>query len=82
MKLFFTREASKDLNELDPKNRKRIGNLLRRFALGHDNIDIKKLKSSNDEWRIRTGKYRVVLRFESDDEVFVLQIKHRKDVYR
>jgi mRNA interferase RelE/StbE len=42
-----------------------------------------KLKGSDDEYRIRTGDYRV--RYEIDDEnqlVQILQCKHRKDVYR
>ncbi|MBW4425235.1 MAG: type II toxin-antitoxin system RelE/ParE family toxin [Nostoc desertorum CM1-VF14] len=44
---------------------------------------IVKLKSSNNEYRIRIGDYRV--RYEIDDEsqlVQILQCKHRKDVYR
>jgi mRNA interferase RelE/StbE len=42
-----------------------------------------KLKGSDNEYRLRTGDYRV--RYEVDDEnllVQILQCKHRKDVYR
>nr|WP_246275672.1 type II toxin-antitoxin system RelE/ParE family toxin [Brasilonema bromeliae] len=41
------------------------------------------LKTSDHEYRIRVGDYRV--RYEIDDEsqlVQLLQCKHRKDVYR
>ena len=42
-----------------------------------------KMKGTDNEYRICIGDYRV--RFEIDDEnfsVFLLQCKHRKDVYR
>ena len=42
-----------------------------------------KLKSSDNEYRIRIGDYRV--RYEIDDSaltILLLQCKHRKDVYR
>lgn len=42
-----------------------------------------KLKSSDNEYRIRVGDYRV--RYEIDDTnqiIRLLQCKHRKDIYR
>ena len=42
-----------------------------------------KMKGTDNEYRIRIGDYRV--RYEINDEdfrVFLLQCKHRRDVYR
>ncbi|MDX2230459.1 MAG: type II toxin-antitoxin system RelE/ParE family toxin [Leptolyngbyaceae cyanobacterium bins.349] len=42
-----------------------------------------KMKGSDNEYRIRTGDYRV--RYEIDDStqtILLLQCKHRKDVYK
>ncbi len=44
---------------------------------------VKKLPGSRGDWRIRIGEYRII--YEIDDTaktVTVLQVEHRRDVYR
>ncbi len=44
---------------------------------------VKKLVGSRSDWRIRVGEYRII--YEIDDTakaVTVLQVQHRRDVYR
>lgn len=44
---------------------------------------VKKLLGGHSDWRVRIGEYRIV--YEIDDgaaTVTVLQVRHRRDVYR
>lgn len=55
------------------------------IALSHNPrpAGVKKLTGSRSDWRIRIGEYRII--YEIDDTaktVTVLQVQHRRDVYR
>ncbi len=48
-----------------------------------EHVDLKKLKGTVSEWRMRVGDYRI--RLEIADEaiaIYALRVLHRKDVYR
>ena len=54
-------------------------------GLGHDPrpVGVRKLVGSRSDWRVRIGEYRIV--YEIDDRaetVTVMQVRHRRDVYR
>jgi mRNA interferase RelE/StbE len=43
----------------------------------------RKLSGSRNDWRIRVGEYRVVYEIEDDaEEIRVMRIRHRREVYR
>ncbi len=77
--------VSKFLKKLDYKRRQEIEELLllikqRRFA----HLDIKKLKGSNDIFRVRKGRMRIIFsvkkgRTPKDPEVYIVSIDFRSD---
>ena len=80
--LFILRRAQKEMAQLPPEAYKRVGDAIR--ALAHDPRPrgCSKLRG-REGWRIRVGDYRVI--YEIDDrqqEVTVLHIGHRRDIYR
>ena len=78
----LTTSAEKELHGLPAKVVARIVPRLERLALVPRPRGCKKLKSGDNEWRIRIGDYRVV--YEIDDPaktVDVTRIAHRREVY-
>ena len=80
-RLVYTRRAIKDIQKLEPKVKSRIGKALLRFELdpmGHS----KALTSASlGSYRFRVGDYRVIFDLEGD-EIVVLRVGHRKEIYR
>jgi mRNA interferase RelE/StbE len=73
------------LKDLDALPRKEVLNILQRVEqLKSEARPIGIQKLTNEEgYRIRSGRYRVL--FEINDKtqvIFILRIKHRKDIYR
>lgn len=62
----------------DQKLARRLMITVRRFAIG-ERMDLKKL-SGGDEWRIRSGDWRVLVTL-ADDEVTVERVDNRRDAY-
>lgn len=81
-KVFLTREAEKQLKKLDKRYQKAaVGALLR---LSQDPSLGESLKYElKGKYRLRVGSYRIVYQLEhSLRTIYILQIEHRKDVYR
>jgi mRNA interferase RelE/StbE len=76
------RRAQKELAQLSPEPYARVRDAIR--ALGQEPRPQGSLKlTAREGWRIRIGDYRVV--YEIDDKqrtVMVLNVGHRRDVYR
>jgi mRNA interferase RelE/StbE len=80
-RLVYTARAVKDVERLDRKERRRVGETLKRykenpFAYAHKLVD-----STLGSYRFRIGDYRVIFDVEGD-EIVVLRIGHRKQIYR
>ncbi len=74
--------AYRDLKALDQRTKKRIFTVLDDFADGK-RVDLKKLQGNADQWRIRTGDYRIILDIVLLDNVaYVVRVGHRREVYR
>lgn len=80
--VFIVRRAQKGLATLQRKDRERVQEAI--YALSDEPRPAACRKLSGREyWRIRIGQYRVV--YEIDDtkkEVTVLDVGHRRDMYR
>jgi mRNA interferase RelE/StbE len=80
-RLVYTQRALKDIKNLDPQVRQRIGQLLKRL----ENDPLKFARKLTDpkigSYRFRVGEYRAVFDVEGE-EVVVLRIGHRRDIYR
>jgi len=80
-KIVLTKRALKDIEKIDIKTRANIGNKLK--SLTDDPMKISK-KLSNPiigTYRYRIGDYRIIFDIEND-EVIILRIGHRRDIYK
>ena len=75
-------KISKFIKKIDPKDAEKIADILEKLILNDlKSLDIKKLKGSQNLFRIRFGKYRVI--YTKDDEIRILEISQRKeDTYK
>ena len=81
--LIFTKNAARDIAKLDPALKKRIKNKLV-FYIGHDDPLAFAKTLAGDKYgayRWRVGDYRVVFDVE-ETKIVVLQVQHRRDIYR
>jgi len=78
--LGFTDKARRALRLLPKSVRQEIGY---KIYLMQNNLagDVKKLEGSQNEYRLRVGKYRVIFEL-AGDTISVYKIGDRKDIYR
>lgn len=73
--------AKKDLRKLDHASAKRILLKIEDFSKNPSQFEIKKLKSSDDLYRIRAGNFRIIFEY-LDKDIVILKIGHRKNIYK
>ena len=79
--LFFTEESKKFLKKLNKQDSKRIISSIERCKI-RPHSHVKKLVSS-PYFRLRVGDYRVILDIQSGKLlIIVIEIGHRKDIYK
>lgn len=81
-KLSIRRKAQKQLAKLPPNDYKKVKQSI--LDLAHDPRPpgSKKLKG-RDGWRIRQGDYRIIYEIRDDQLIIIiLDVGHRKDIYR
>jgi mRNA interferase RelE/StbE len=81
--VFLAPAAERQLKKLPPQIKTQIILVLKALATDPRPSGAKKLKGSEDVWRVRKGSYRIL--YEINDRkltVLVLRIDHRKQVYR
>lgn len=79
-KIEFSKSAVNDYQDLPLKYKILIDQVLTKFAEGKI-VDIKPIKSEKDIYRIRVGKYRILL-VKVNNTFIITKISHRKDVYK
>lgn len=68
---------------MDAQARQRILGKIRELKTNNVNLDIKKLKSKYDLYRLRVGNFRVVYSIQHEQIViYIVAIGHRKDIYQ
>ena len=81
--LSINKSAEKQLDDLEDSLFHRIDSAIIKLAANPRPSGCKKLKSYRDIWRIRIGTYRVIYQVdESQKQVTVLGVLHRKEAYR
>jgi len=80
MKIILSDRAEKDLKKISSLDQIAIIQKIRSIQ-SLLTYQEKKLSGYKDIFRIRVGKYRIVYR-KMADGIYVVLIKHRKDVYR
>jgi mRNA interferase RelE/StbE len=80
-RLVYTQRAIRDIQKLDESTKKRIGKSL--LKLEEDPLRyVEKLTDFRlGAYRFRIGDFRVIFDIE-DNEIVVLRIAHRRDIYR
>jgi mRNA interferase RelE/StbE len=79
--LIYTRRAIKDIDRLDAKVKRRIGNTLLRY-IGDPILFAETLTDSElGSYRFRIGDYRVIFDIEEKD-IVLLRVVHRKEIYK
>lgn len=77
----LTDGAKRTLCKLDKPTQARIVAAIERLA-GTSQGDVKKMRGTLSEWRLRVGDYRVIFERQGDRLVIlVLQVGNRRDVY-
>lgn len=80
-RLVYTNRAAKDIAGLDPQVRKRIKETLERYSESPTEYARKMVDSILGSYRFRIGDYRVIFDLENND-IVVLRVGHRRDIYR
>ena len=80
-RLVYTVGAVKDIEKLDPTTRDRIGRTLLRYKDDPLKYARKLTDPKLGDYRFRIGDYRVIFDIEGD-EIVVLRVGHRKEIYR
>ena len=81
-KVYFKESVEKDFIAIPKKDLKRI---LQRIKMLEDNprpLGCEKL-TGRERYRVRQGRYRIVYSIQDDElTVWIVEVGHRKDVYR
>ena len=80
-RLVYTHRAIRDIAALDPKIKERIGLQLLRLSDEPLRHAERLVHTSLGSFRFRIGDYRVVFDLEGD-EIVVLRVGHRREIYR
>jgi mRNA interferase RelE/StbE len=79
----LTRRAERDLRRLDPQVRRRVVAALDGLRSEPATGDVRKLRGSGDQWRLRVGAWRIRFRRDRDRGlVEVVRILPRGRAYR
>ena len=80
-KLVYTQRAIKDIRKLEQISKKRIGRALVRYEEDPLKYAEKLIDPRLGTCRFRIGDYRVVFDLKGN-EIIVLRVGHRKDIYK
>ena len=83
LRIEFARSATKDLRAIDRQWIPRIMAAIESLAEDPRPVGCKKPAGSEHTYRIRVGDYRVIYDIRDGElVVFVVRVRHRRDVYR
>ena len=80
MKIALSKKADKELSKLNPFIRNKIIKTLGKFESG-ERVDIKKMRGKSDEFRIRVGEYRILIKKFDKGDWLVTEIGKRENIY-
>ncbi len=79
--LVYTRRAIKDIQRLDPEVKDRIGKTLLRYQEDPRSHAERLTDPTLGGFRFRIGDYRVIFDLEGD-EIIILRVGHRREIYK
>lgn len=79
----YTSAAARQLRKLDHVARDRVVRTIEILRTTPRPPQAKKLAGRSEQWRVRTGNYRIIYRIADQQLVIVVvAVGHRRDVYR
>ena len=79
MKIIFSNNSKKQLKKLNPRIQQKIFTTIGKFK-NNQSVDITKLKNKTDEFRIRTGNYRIQIQ-KVKEGFLITKIGKRENFY-
>lgn len=79
--LVYTRRAEKDIRQLEPEIRKKIGQTLLRFSSNPLLLAAKLSDPNLGSYRFRMGDHRVIFDLEGS-EIVILRVGHRREIHK
>jgi mRNA interferase RelE/StbE len=81
--LYIERHAEKDLKKLPESLFSGIIENIKNLTQNPHPPNSKKIKGSQNDWRLRIGDYRVLYEINSATKaIIIMRVKHRRDAYR
>jgi mRNA interferase RelE/StbE len=82
-KLLYKKPAVKQIQKLSPQIRKRLKSKLEWFINQNNPIEFSEplTKPADAQYRFRVGDYRILFDVK-DDNLIILYVQHRRDIYR
>ncbi len=81
--IYLETEAEKDLRKIPSFISSRIYTKIKELSNNPHAGNCRKLKSTENFWRLRIGNYRVIYEIiDSSKRINIYRIRHRKDAYR
>lgn len=87
MRVVYSKDADKDLDNLDPSITKKLVKKVKELTDQEDPLSFAKPLRANLSglYRFRVGDYRIIFSMEADGSLTILtilRIAHRKDIYK
>jgi mRNA interferase RelE/StbE len=81
-KVFIEKKAEKDLKKISRETQKKIIAIISKLKNNPRPINIRKISSSENYYRIRMGDYRIIYEINDKERIInVFRIRHRKEAY-
>lgn len=81
-KLLYTRSAAKDVNKLDAVAKRKIKKKIEYYSKDPILHAVRLTNSVLGQYRWRVGNYRVVFDIKRNEEIIILRVGHRKEIYK
>ncbi len=82
-RIIYAVQAKKVIDKYPKNIAQKIYEKLDELVAGEQKLDVKKLKNHQDQrYRLRVGDYRVVFDLEDDEIIMIVDVDHRKNIYR
>ena len=78
----FSKDAFKSYKKLEEGYKRKV-DLVLNLLIMRDRIDIKPVEGEIDTYRLRVGRYRILIKIiENKNVIFVTRIRTRGDIYK
>ncbi len=71
-RLAYSRRATRDLDDLPGRDRRAMHDRLGQLAVNPRSVDLTKLGGGENEWRLRSGRWRAILELDTQTGVITI----------